>query len=206
MQGSKAIVWITGVHTGVVVALFFALLWNGLLSLQLFEDGRMGSLAPFAAGVVLLTVGASFIAIALGFNSPTTFFASSNPARLHSAWLFSLTIVWPAVAACAYLVIQLAVIVRVLQETRPIGASSLPSLPLTRQCSSSQPPASSLSPRAHASRYRIASASAPTCVACMSRRLIAQAKVDGSFLATLLETATVGIIFKACAFVSAALC
>ena len=123
--------WITGVHTGVVVALFFALLWNGLLSLQLFEDGRVGSLAPFAAGVVLLTVGASFIAIALGFNSPTTFFASSNPARLHSAWLFSLTIIWPAVAACAYLVIQLAVIVRVLQETRPIGASSLMSLPLT---------------------------------------------------------------------------
>ena len=109
-------------HTGVVVALFFALLHNGLLSLQLFEDGKIGSLAPFTLGIVVLTVAASFIALALGFNSPTAYFASADPARLHSAWLFALTVIWPAVAAVAYLLIQLVVIVRVLQETRPFGA------------------------------------------------------------------------------------
>lgn len=120
--------WITCVHTGVVVALFFALVFNALLSLQLFEDGRPRSIVPFAIGIVVLTVGASFIAIALGFNSPTSYFASAEPARLHSAWLFSLTIIWPAAAAAIYLVVQLAVIARVLQELKPACASTSPPL------------------------------------------------------------------------------
>jgi hypothetical protein len=43
-QGSTALVWLTGVHLGLIVALFWTLLWTGFLATQLIEDGRPESL------------------------------------------------------------------------------------------------------------------------------------------------------------------
>lgn len=69
---------------------------------------------------IILTVGSGYIAVDTGL-SVTDYFQSSPPERLHSIWLFVLTIIWPAAAAAFYFVVQLGVVVRVLKEKKPLG-------------------------------------------------------------------------------------
>jgi hypothetical protein len=42
-QGSTALVWLSGIHLGLIVALFWSLLWIGFLGTQIVEDGRFAS-------------------------------------------------------------------------------------------------------------------------------------------------------------------
>lgn len=43
-QGSTALVALTGLHAGIVAALFWALLGNAIVSTQVVEDGTLSSL------------------------------------------------------------------------------------------------------------------------------------------------------------------
>ena len=71
---------------------------------------------------IILTVGSGYIAADTGLTI-TDYFQSTPPERLHSIWLFVLTIIWPAAAAAFYFVVQLGVVVRVLKEKKPLGES-----------------------------------------------------------------------------------
>jgi ABC-type uncharacterized transport system permease subunit len=111
--------------------------WVAFLSLQVVEDGTIASVAvrtipsslrkhsltrsgqPMLAVLVILFVGSTYIFLDTAFTL-TTYFQSDNPAALHSAWLFVLTIIWPAVAAAFYFAVQLGVVVRVLREKKPL--------------------------------------------------------------------------------------
>ena len=66
----------------------------------------------------ILTGGSFYIFLDIGLTI-TNYFISNDPAKLHSAWLFVLTIIWPAVAVGLYFLIQLGVVVRVLREKKP---------------------------------------------------------------------------------------
>jgi len=46
--GSYALTWVSAVHVGLVVALFWTLAWIALLSLQFVEDGTLPALIPLA--------------------------------------------------------------------------------------------------------------------------------------------------------------
>lgn len=74
------------------------------------------------AVLVILFIGSTYIFLDTAFTL-TSYFQSDNPAALHSAWLFVLTIIWPAVAAAFYFAVQLGVVVRVLREKKPLRAS-----------------------------------------------------------------------------------
>ncbi|GAA5915045.1 uncharacterized protein JCM6883_004223 [Sporobolomyces salmoneus] len=117
--GSLALTWITAVHVGLLVGLFWVLVWVAFLSLQVVEDGTLLSLIPMFGIGTILTVGSGYIAADTGLTI-TNFFQSSPPESLRSVWLFVLTIIWPAAAAGIYFVVQAGVVVRVLREKKPL--------------------------------------------------------------------------------------
>lgn len=77
---------------------------------------------------IILVVGTGYISADTGFTI-TNYFQADPPQNLRSIWLFVLTIIWPAVAAAFYFVVQLGVVVRVLKEKKPLGSVSVLSSP-----------------------------------------------------------------------------
>ncbi|GAA5861883.1 hypothetical protein JCM1840_006863 [Sporobolomyces johnsonii] len=169
--GSVALTWVTSVHVGLLVGLFWVLVWVAFLSLQIVEDGTLISLIPMFAIGIILTVGSGYIAADTGLTI-TDFFQSSPPERLHSDWLFVLTIIWPAVAAFIYFVIQAGVVARVLREKKPLFTLLAAAIIFI------------LSQAAYfALSHRVCTGT--------------QATIDASWIATLLETVTVVLIYVA---------
>ncbi|GAA5971246.1 hypothetical protein JCM11641_008280 [Rhodosporidiobolus odoratus] len=169
--GSLALTWVTAVHVGILVALFWVLVWVAFLSLQVVEDGTLGSLIPMTIGGIILAVGSGYIAADTGLGI-TDYFKSDPPQHLHSAWLFSLTIVWPAAATFIYFVIQSGVVVRVLREKKPLFTLLGAAISFI------------LSQAAYyALSHRICTGT--------------NARIDGSWIGTLLETVAVGLIYAA---------
>ncbi|KAI5479279.1 chitin synthase export chaperone [Pseudohyphozyma bogoriensis] len=169
--GGTALTWVSAIHLGLVVGLFWCLLWIAFLSLQVVEDGTIPSILPMLAMAVVLVVGSSYIFLDIGFTI-TNYFQSSPAASLHSDWLFILTIIWPAAAAFLYFAVQLGVVVRVLKESKPLVLFSITAF---------------LFILSQAAYFGI---SHKICTGTSH-------KVDGSFIATLLETAAVGALFAA---------
>ncbi|GAA5900399.1 hypothetical protein JCM6882_001238 [Rhodosporidiobolus microsporus] len=169
--GSIALTWVSAVHVGLLVGLFWVLVWVAFLSLQVVEDGTILSLAPMFIFGTILTVGSGYIAADTGLQI-TNFFQSDPPQSLHSIWLFVLTIIWPAAAAAIYFVIQAGVVVRVLREKKPLFTLLAAAFVFC------------LSQAAYfALSYKICDGTS--------------ARIDGAFLGTLLETVTVGLIYAA---------
>lgn len=169
--GAEPLTILSAIHLGLVVAFFWTLAWAAFLSLQVVEDGGVSSLAPLFVGFVILWVGSSYIFADTAFGI-TNYFQPGNQASLHSAWLFVLTIIWPAVATAFYFIVQLGVVVRVLRERKPaflfLGAIVLFILGQASY---------------YALSYKICTGTHRT--------------VDGSFLATLFETAAIITLFFA---------
>jgi len=172
-QGSTALVAITAIHVGAVVALFWALLANAIVATQVVEDGTLASLVPFYIFTIISLAVGIYISLDIGLGVTTTIGGvSSPPEALRSIALFVLTSIWPAVCAIAYLVIMAYIVLHVLNETRPMW-------------------------------YYVLSA----CLFVLSQlawfllgRVICKgsnSKVDGSFIATVLETASVGVLYLA---------
>jgi len=172
-QGSTALIAITAIHVGAVVALFWALLANAIVATQVVEDGTMASLVPFSI-CTLISLGVGiYIAldVALGVTDVVGG-VSDPPERLGSIALFVLTSIWPGICAIAYLGIMTYIVVRVLNETRPMWYYVL---------------AASLFILSQLALFLLSR------VMCKG----SGAKVDGSFLATILETGAVGVLYLA---------
>ncbi|KAF5312579.1 hypothetical protein D9619_002465 [Psilocybe cf. subviscida] len=192
-QGSTALIAVTAVHVGAVVALFWSLLANGLVATQIVEDGTLASLVPFGI-FTLITLGVGiYISLDIALGVTTVIGGVSKPPQaLTSIALFVLTSIWPAVAdiyeyssgpptfafstnfpcAIIYFLIMTYIVLRVLNETRPMW-------------------------------YYILSA-ALFVLAQLAWLLLGKTicngsnmKIDGSFIATILETASVGVLFLA---------
>ncbi|KAM0787165.1 hypothetical protein ACM66B_006415 [Microbotryomycetes sp. NB124-2] len=168
-QGSLEITWVTAVHVGLLVAFFWVLVWVAFLSLQIVEDGTLASFIPMFLFGIVLAVGTGYIAVDIGLTV-TDFFQSDPAGDLHSIWLFVFVIIWPAAAAALYFLVQVGVVLRVLKEKKPLILFTMAAFVFI------------LSQAAYfALSYKICTGT--------SR------KVDGSFLATLLETASIVLIF-----------
>lgn len=171
-QSSTALVILTAIHLGTVVALFWVLLANALVATQIVEDGTLSSLVPFYAVALAFFVATTYISLDTGFGFTSAFGPSNPPSNLTNVTLFVLTSVWPAFCAAAYFIIMAYVVIGILREIRPLvyyaGAALLFVL-------------SQLA-------YFLLSK-----VICKGT----SAKIDGSFLATLLETACIGVLYAA---------
>ncbi|KAI0737470.1 chitin synthase III catalytic subunit [Daedaleopsis nitida] len=171
-QGSTALTAITAVHAGFVAATFWALLGNAIVSTQVVEDGTISSLVPFDFFAAAFFAATTYIALDTGFHFTSVFGPSSPPADLHNIALFVLTNIWPGAAAILYLVTMVYVVLGMLNEVRPMWYYIL---------------AAVLFVLSQLDFFLLSK------VICDG----AARKVDGSFIATLLETAAVGVLYLA---------
>jgi hypothetical protein len=167
-QSSTVLVVFTAIHLGVVAALFWTLLANAIVATQVVEDGTLSSLMPFSIVTIAIFIATTYISLDTGFGFSSTF-KSNPPADLKNTALFVLTSVWPLFCAAAYFAIMTYVVVVMLREGRPILYYALAGIFFV------------LSQLA----YFLLSK-----VICKHTN----AKIDGSFIATVLETCTVVVL------------
>jgi len=106
--------WFAAVYTGLVAAAYCCLLINGFVGFQFAEDGTPLSLWLLRISCLLIFSAAFFIAIA-------TFkqlfgFSYSKPIAL-----FIVYILWPLVCVPIYIISQLILVFRTLEDRWPIG-------------------------------------------------------------------------------------
>ncbi|KAF9264772.1 hypothetical protein L218DRAFT_972373 [Marasmius fiardii PR-910] len=170
-QGSTALVALTAIHAGLVATLFWSLLSNALVATQFIEDGTISSIIPFAIFAIAFFAGTTYISfdVALGVTH-TIGSPSSDPLDLHSVALFVLTSIWPGAATLLYFLSMTYIILVVLREVKPMLYYVM---------------AAALFVLSQLAWFLLGR------VVCSG----SNQKVDGSFIATLLETAAVGVLY-----------
>ncbi|KAG6916795.1 hypothetical protein DXG01_005318 [Tephrocybe rancida] len=172
-QGSTALVVLTALHAGFVAAFFWALLANALIATQVVEDGTWSSLVPYYVFSVLIFALATYLSLDTALGVTTAIGAPSDPPNaLRSISLFVVLTIWPVVCVVLYLALMTYIVLSVLHEKRPMIYYALSALLFV------------LSQLAWFLLGRV------LCTA-------SNARVDGSFLATVLETASIGVLFLA---------
>ncbi|KZT24391.1 hypothetical protein NEOLEDRAFT_1156895 [Neolentinus lepideus HHB14362 ss-1] len=106
--------WFAAIYTGLVAAAYCCLLINGFVGFQFAEDGTPTSLWLLRIACLVVFGVSFFISIATfkGFAG----FKYSKPIAL---WI--IYILWPLVCAAVYIVSQLVLVFRTLQDRWPIG-------------------------------------------------------------------------------------
>lgn len=172
-QGSTALVVLTAIHAGLVVALFWILIANAVVATQWIEDGTMASIAPLSILSLILFGGTLYICLDIALGVTQAVGGLSNPPeRIKSIPLFVLTSMWPPIAIIIYLALMSYIVLHVLNETRPMWYYLL---------------STTLFVLAQLAWFLLSR------VICKG----SNQKVDGSFIATVLETAAVGVLFLA---------
>ncbi|OBZ78471.1 Chitin synthase export chaperone [Grifola frondosa] len=171
-QGSTALTAITAVHAGLVAATFWTLVGTAIVSTQVVEDGTLASLIPYYFFTLVFFVVTGYIALDVGFTFSTVFGPSNPPEALHSIPLFVFTNIWPGAAALIYFAIMLYVVLGMLNEVRPMWYYVL---------------AAVLFVLSQLDFYLLSK------VICKG----ASQKIDGTFVATVLETAAVAVLYFA---------
>ncbi|KAL4252692.1 Chitin synthase export chaperone [Abortiporus biennis] len=169
-QGSTALVVLTAIHAGIVAALFWTLVGNALVSTQIVEDGTLSSLIPFTFFTLAFFAATTYISLDVAFGFTTVFGPSNPPADLHSIPLFVLTNIWEGAAAIIYLALMLYIILFMLNEVKPAYFYLL---------------AAVLFILAQLDGFLLSK------VICEG----VSHKLDGTFVATVLETACVGVLY-----------
>jgi len=171
-QGSTPLVVITALHAGSVVTLFWALLANALVATQVVEDGTLSSLIPFYFLSLCFFAATTYISLDVGLTFTKTLGTSTPPQSLHSIPLFVLTSLWPPVAVILYFAIMAYIVLAILNEVRPMWFYSL---------------SATLFVLSQLDYFLLNK------IICRG----SSQKADGSFVATILETAAVGVLFLA---------
>ncbi|GLB43924.1 putative chitin synthase III catalytic subunit [Lyophyllum shimeji] len=171
-QGSTALVVLTAIHASVVAAFFWALA-NAVIAMQVVEDGTWSSLAPYSVFSLLIFGLGTYLSLDTALGVTTTIGAPSNPPEaLRSISLFVVLSIWPLVCVVLYFALMAYIVLQVLHEQRPMVFYTLSALLFV------------LSQLAWFLLGRV------LCTA-------SDQKVDGAFLATVLETAAITVLFLA---------
>ncbi|KAG2359589.1 chitin synthase III catalytic subunit [Suillus spraguei] len=171
-QGSTALVVLTAIHAGLVATLFWTLLANAIVATQIVEDGTLSSIVPFSILSIAFFVATTYISLDVGLTITHVLGTSNPPQSINSIPLFVLTSIWPAVAALFYFGIMLYIVLGILNEIRPVWYYVIAAILFVL---------SQLD-------YFLLSK-----VICRGSSM----KVDGSFIATILETACVVTLYFA---------
>jgi len=169
-QGSTALVVLTAIHAGLVAATFWALLANAIVATQVVEDGTLSSIIPFFIFAAAFFAATTYISLDVALTITKALGPSNPPQSLHSIPLFVLTSVWPAAATFLYFILIAYVVLGILRERRPMGYFFIAGILFV------------LSQLAFFLLSKIL---------CKHSK----SKVDGSFIATVLETLAVGALF-----------
>jgi len=172
-QGSSALTILTGIHAGLVAATFWALLGTAIVSTQVVEDGTLSSLIPFAFFTLAFIAATTYISLDVAFTFTSVFGPSNPPAALHSVPLFVLTTIWPGAAALLYFATMMYIVLGMLNEVRPVWYYIL---------------AAVLFVLSQLDYFLLNK------VICNG---VTPARIDGSFVATVLETAAVAVLHLA---------
>ncbi|TIA91110.1 hypothetical protein E3P99_01281 [Wallemia hederae] len=169
-QGTDYIVWLTVVQMGLRSAWFWSLLVNGFNSTQLLEDGTPASIVTLWTGGIAFFVGTGYVAVDTAFNWSGNLPPSDPPEYLISNGLFVLLLLWPMIAVFLYALLMIYVVFFLLKETLPAFwfTTSLLSFMLSQAA-------------LFALGYTICDGS--------------NSRVDGAFVATLLEAISLGFLF-----------
>lgn len=171
-QGSTALVVLTAIHAGLVATLFWTLLANAIVATQIVEDGTLSSIVPFSILSIAFFAATTYISLDVGLSITHVLGTSNPPQSINSIPLFVLTSIWPAVAALFYFGIMLYIVLGILNEIRPVWYYVIAAILFVL---------SQLD-------YFLLSK-----VICRGSSM----KVDGSFIATILETACVVTLYFA---------
>ncbi|KAK7031695.1 chitin synthase III catalytic subunit [Favolaschia claudopus] len=171
-QGSIPLVVLTAIHAGLVATLFWSLLANALVATQVVEDGTPSSLIPFYALAIAFFAATTYISLDIGLTITSTFGPSTPPQRLGGIALFVLTSIWPAATVIIYFALMAYIVLAVLNELRPMWFYIL---------------SAALFVLSQLAYFLLSK------VICKG----SNQKVDGSFVATILETAAVGVLYLA---------
>ncbi|KAJ8580495.1 hypothetical protein M405DRAFT_834255 [Rhizopogon salebrosus TDB-379] len=171
-QGSSALVVLTAIHAGLVATLFWMLLANAIVATQVVEDGTLSSIIPFSIWSVAFFVATTYISLDVGFSFTSVIGRSNPPQSLKSIPLFVLTSIWPGVAALIYFGIMMYIVLGILNEVRPVWYYVISAILFVL---------SQLD-------YFLLSK-----IICKGSSM----KIDGSFVATILETASVAALYFA---------
>ncbi|KAG8935903.1 Chitin synthase, class 7 [Tulasnella sp. 418] len=106
--------WFTAVYTGLIAATYTCLLINGFVGFQFAEDGTPLSLW-FLRLTCLAVFGVSF------FIAIATFKGIAGLNYLKPIGLWIIYIIWPAICAIIYIISQLILVIRTLDDRWPIG-------------------------------------------------------------------------------------
>jgi hypothetical protein len=171
-QGSNALVVLTAIQAGLVATLFWTLLANAIVATQIVEDGTLSSIIPFSIISLAFFAATTYISLDVGFSLTNALGTSNPPQSINSIPLFVLTSIWPGVAALMYFGIMLYIVLRILNEIRPVLFYVIAAILFVL---------SQLD-------YFLLSK-----IICRGSSM----KVDGSFIATILETACVVTLYFA---------
>ncbi|KAK1232291.1 hypothetical protein PQX77_004665 [Marasmius sp. AFHP31] len=182
-QGSTALVALTAIHAGLVATLFWSLLSNALVATQFVEDGTISSMlaSPFSIFAIAFFAATTYISFDIGLGVTNSI---GNPATnrqdLHSIPLFVLTSIWPGAAALIYFALMTYIVLAVLREVKPMVYYVMAAALFV------------LSQLAWFLLGRVVCSSL-----LLGVTLGSNAKVDGSFIATVLETGAVVALYFA---------
>jgi len=106
--------WFAAIYTGLIAAIYCCLLINGFVGFQFAEDGTPLSLWLLRLSCLAVFGVAFFIAIAT-FKG----FAGFNFAHPLALWI--VYILWPVICVAIYVILQLILVIRTLDDRWPIG-------------------------------------------------------------------------------------
>ncbi|KLO17549.1 hypothetical protein SCHPADRAFT_936921 [Schizopora paradoxa] len=111
---STVYAWFAAVYTGLIAAAYCCLLMNGFVGFQFAEDGTPLSLWVLRLGCLVVFAVSFFIAIA-------TFKQFAGFKFTKPIGLFIIYILWPLICTVIYIVSQLILVFRTLEDRWPIG-------------------------------------------------------------------------------------
>lgn len=106
--------WFAAVYTGLVAAAYMCLLINGFVGFQFAEDGTPLSLWALRLASLVAFGVSFFIAIA-------TFKGYAGLKYTNPTGLWIIYLIWPVICTLVYVVLQLVLVVRTLDDRWPIG-------------------------------------------------------------------------------------
>lgn len=120
-QGTQTIAVLTAIHCGIVASLFWVLLWYAFTTMQVLDDGQTASILIMLIGQFSFFFVTMFIALAVAFGFTSAFGGLSNPPDvLRNIPLFVLTSIWPGASTLLSLTLLSYVVLCVLCERRPL--------------------------------------------------------------------------------------
>jgi hypothetical protein len=118
-QNSIPIIVLTAIHAGVIAAVFWMLLGNAIVATQVVEDGTPAAIVPLSTISFLFFAATTYVSLDTAFGL-TTVFQSHPPEEIRGVAMFILTSIFPAATVLVYFAVMAYVVVHTLKEVKPL--------------------------------------------------------------------------------------